>query len=153
MTLPNADAFRILVAKAQRALDACQQKLAQAHARREQLQASLVRLQTMMAEYRQRQTQSMAEGQLMADSLNQRQFIAQLQQLMDQAMRAVSQADGQCAQFAQAVIQAQLEVDKAQKIYDQSLAAARLHASRVEQKRMDDLAVMRHPFRQGLSHP
>jgi len=153
MTLPNADAFRILVAKAQRALDACQQKLSQARARREQLQASLVRLQTMMAEYRQRQNATMAEGQLMADSLNQRQFIAQLQQLLDQAMRAVSQADGQCAQFAHAVVQAQLEVDKARKVHEQALAAARLHADRVDQKRQDDLAVMRHQFRQGLSHP
>ncbi len=153
MTLPNAEAFRILVAKAQRALDACQQKLAQARARREQLQASLARLQAMMAEYRQRQNDTMAQGQLMADSLNQRQFIAQLQQLLDQAMRAVSQADGQCAQLAHTVIQAQLEVDKAKKIHEQALAAARQHADRVEQKRQDDLAVMRHPFRQGLTHP
>lgn len=153
MTLPNADAFRILVAKAQRALDTCQQKLVQARTRREQLQASLVRLQTMMAEYRQRQTQTMAQGQLMADSLNQRQFIAQLQQLLDQSMRAVSQADRQCAQCAHAVIQAQLEVDKLQKIYEQTVAAARLQADRVEQRRQDDLSVMRHQFRHGLSHP
>lgn len=153
MTLPNADAFRILVAKAQRALDTCQQQLAQARARREQLQASLVRLQSMMAEYRLRQNDTMARGQLMADSLNQRQFIAQLQQLLDQAMRAVSQADGQCAQCANAVLQAQREVDKARKLHEQSLAAAGLQAERAEQRRQDELSVMRHPLRHGLSHP
>lgn len=153
MTTTNADAFRILVAKSQRTLDGCQQQLAQARARREQLQASLTRLQAMMAEYRQRQNRTQAEGQLMADSLNQRQFISQLQQLLDQAMRAVSQADAQCAQIARSIIQAQLQVDKARKMHEQALAAARVQRERTEQRRQDDLSVMRHSFRQGLIQP
>ncbi len=153
MTPSNAEAFRILVTKSQLALDACQQQLTQARARREQLQASYARLQAMMAEYRQRQARTQFEGLLMADSLNQRQFILQLQQLLDQSLRAVSQADAQCAQIARAIIQAQLEVDKARKMHEQALAAARLQQERSEQRRQDDLSVMRHPFRQGLSHP
>lgn len=143
MTTSNVDAFRLLVAKAQRGLEACQQQLVQARARREQLAASQARLSTLMIEYRRRQQDTLARGQLMADSLNQSRFIAQLQQLQDQAMRATSQADSQCAQLARAVVQAHLEVEKARKVLEQAQARERAHVARVEQRRQDDQAVMR----------
>lgn len=146
MTDPKTDAWSLLVGKAQRALEAAQQQMAQARARRDQLKASEQRVQTMIIEYRRRQQASAAAGQLMADSLNERQFIGQLQQLLDQAVRATRQADLQCQHLAQAVAAARQEVEKAEKVRDQFQAQARAEHERREQRRQDEMAVMRYQW-------
>lgn len=146
MTDAPIDTWDLLVAKAQRALEGCRQQLAQAQARRDQLRASEQRLQTMIIEYRRRQMASQAAGELMADSLNQRQFIAQLQQLADQALRAVTQAELQCRAAQQSVLAARQDLDKAEKVRDQFHAQARAERARREQKRQDELAVMRYQW-------
>lgn len=147
MTTPKLDAWSILVAKAQRALDTQQQQLAQAQTRREQLKASEQRLQNMLMEYRLRQMDDGDHGRLMADRLNERRFIAQLQQLLDQSLRATTQADLQCRHLARVVIAARLELDKAEKIREQMRERERAAANHAEQRRNDDLAVMRYQWR------
>ncbi len=146
MTTTSIDTWSLLVDKAQRALNACQQQLAQARVRREQLRASEQRVQTMIIEYRRRQQEGASAGRLMADTLNERQFIAQLQQLQDQAVRATRQADLQCHQLAQAVARARQEVEKAEKVREQFQAQARAERERREQKRQDEMAVMRYQW-------
>jgi flagellar export protein FliJ len=146
MTPPKTDAWSLLVDKARRALEACQQQLAQAQARRDQLKASEQRVHAMIIEYRRRQDASASAGQLMADRLNERQFIAQLQQLQDQAVRASRQADLQCRQLGQSVAAARQALEKAEKVRDQFQAQARAERERREQKRQDEMAVMRYQW-------
>ncbi len=91
-TTLTRDAWSLLVYKAQQSLEARQQQLAQARARQVQIEASEKRLAHLLQEYQERQKTRLFGGQLMADSLNDRQFIAQLQRLLDQAMLASAAA-------------------------------------------------------------
>lgn len=141
------DAWSLLLLKAQRALQEAQQQLALAQSREAQLIASEQRVQAMLMEYRQRQINALDGGQMMADTLNDRQFIAQLQRLMDQSLRATAQARRQREVQAQAVLAARAEVDKAEKLEAHARARERIWRDRVEQKAQDDLATMRFQWR------
>ncbi len=147
MNPPTPDAWSLLVQKAQRALQACEQQLAQARAREAQLRASEQRVQAMLMEYRRRHDEGQAEGQLMADNLNTRQFIAQLQQLLDQSLRATTAARAQCEAAAQSVLQARQELQKAEKLQEHVRQRDRALAARAEQKRADELATLRYHWR------
>lgn len=141
------DAWSLLLLKAQRAHQEAQQQLAQAQTREAQLQTSEQRVRAMLAEYRRRQNAALEEGQMMADTLNDRQFLGQLQQLLDQSMRASAQARRQREALAQAVLAARAEVDKADKLQAHARARERVWRERVEQKAQDDLATMRFQWR------
>ncbi len=141
------DAWSLLLLKAQRAHQQAQQQLALAQSREAQLLASEQRVQAMLAEYRRRQTEALDGGQMMADTRNDRQFMAQLQRLLDQSFRATAQARRQREAAAQAVLAARAEVDKAEKLEAHARARERVWRDRVEQKAQDDLATMRFQWR------
>ncbi len=141
------DAWSLLLLKAQRALQDAQQALARAQAREAQLLASEQRVQAMLAEYRRRQRAVLEDGQMMADTLNDRQFVSQLQQLLDQSMRASTQARIHREAQAQAVLAARAEVDKAEKLQAHARAREQVWRARAEQKAQDDLATMRFHWR------
>jgi flagellar export protein FliJ len=142
MTIPR-DAWSLLVFKAQHELDARQQQLTQARARQVQIEASEKRLAHLLQEYRDRQQVSLFGGQLMADSLNERQFIAQLQRLLDQAMLASAAAVRQTDADTAAVAVARRELEKAEKLRAQAHAAERARQERQAQKRQDEWTMMR----------
>ncbi len=142
ITLPR-DAWSLLVFKAQHELDARQQQLAQARARQVQMEASEKRLAHLLQEYRERQQASLFGGQLMADSLNDRQFIAQLQRLLDQAMRATAIAVRQTEADAVAVDRARRELEKAEKLRAKARSEERVRLERRAQARQDEWAMMR----------
>ncbi len=141
------DAWSLLLLKAQRAHQQAQQQLALAQSREAQLLASEQRVQAMLAEYRRRQTEALDGGQMMADTRNDRQFMAQLQRLLDQSFRATAQARRDREAQAQAVLAARAEVDKAEKLEAHARARERVWRDRVEQKAQDDLATMRFQWR------
>lgn len=142
------DAWSLLLLKAQRAHQDAQQALAVARAREAQLVASEHRVRSMLAEYRRRHNEALAgDGQIMADTLNDRHFMSQLQSLLDQSLRASSQARRQREAQAQAALAARAEVDKAEKLQGHARARERVWADRVEQKAQDDLATMRFQWR------
>ena len=141
------DAWSLLLLKAQRAHQQAQQQLALAQSREAQLLASEQRVQAMLAEYRRRQTEALDGGQMMADTRNDRQFMAQLQRLLDQSFRATAQARRDREAQAQAVLIARAEVDKAEKLEAHARARERVWRDRVEQKAQDDLATMRFQWR------
>lgn len=141
------DAWSLLLLKAQRSLQDAQQQLAQAQAREAQLLASEQRVRAMLAEYRRRQNAALEDGQLMVDTLNDRQFLGQVQQLLDQSMRASTQARLQREIQAQAVLAARAEVDKADKLQAHARAREQVWRQRAEQKAQDDLATMRFQWR------
>ncbi len=137
------DAWSLLVYKAQQSLESRQQQLAQARARQVQIEASEKRLAHLLQEYRERQQASLFGGQLMADSLNDRQFIAQLQRLLDQAVLASAAAVRQTEADAAAVALARRELEKAEKLRAQARAAERAQQERQAQRRQDEWAMMR----------
>lgn len=137
------DAWSLLVYKAQHALDARQQQFAQARTRQAQIEASEKRLSQLLHEYHERAQASLADGQLMVDSLNERQFIAQLQRLLDQAMRATAAAVRHSDIEAAAVVRARLELEKAQKLQAQARATERARQERKAQQKQDEWAMMR----------
>ena len=141
------DAWSLLLLKAQCAHQQAQQQLALAQSREAQLLASEQRVQAMLAEYRRRQTEALDGGQMMADTRNDRQFMAQLQRLLDQSFRATAQARRDREAQAQAVLAARAEVDKAEKLEAHARARERVWRDRVEQKAQDDLATMRFQWR------
>ncbi len=143
----HRDAWSLLLLKAQRAYQDAQQQLALAQTREAQLIASQQRVQAMLGEYRRRQFESLDGGQMMADTRNDRQFMAQLQKLLEQSMRAAAQARRFREAQAQAVLVARAEVDKAEKLQAHAQAREQVWRDRVEQKAQDDLATMRFQWR------
>lgn len=141
------DAWSLLVLKAQRALHEARQLLAQSQAREAQLLASEQRLQAMLAEYRRRHSDALEGGQLMADTLNERQFMSQLQLLLDQSLRATTEARRIRESRAQAVAAAQAALDKAEKLQAHARDRERVWRERVEQKAQDELATLRFQWR------
>ncbi|MEY2618704.1 MAG: hypothetical protein RL522_1706, partial [Pseudomonadota bacterium] len=97
----------------------------------------------LLQEYRDRQQVSLFGGQLMADSLNDRQFIAQLQRLLDQARLASAAAVRQTEADIAAVAEARRELEKAEKLRAQAHAAERARQERQAQKRQDEWTLMR----------
>jgi flagellar biosynthesis chaperone FliJ len=140
-------AWSLLLLKAQRNHQDAQQQLALAQSREAQLIASQQRVQAMLGEYRRRQFESLEGGQMMADTRNDRQFMAQLQKLLEQSMRAAAQARRHREAQAQAVLVARAEVDKAEKLQAHAHAREQVWRDRVEQKAQDDLATMRFQWR------
>lgn len=151
MTLAHAslDCWSLLVLKASRALQDAQQQSAQGQARLEQLLASESKIQAMLIDYRRQHLERGADPKLMADDLNHRQFLAQLQQVLDRAVRATSAARRDCERLAQAVLAARRELDKAEKLEAHAREKERRLAGRAEQKRQDDLATMRYQWREA----
>lgn len=137
------DAWSLLVFKAQYALEARQQQVAQARARQAQIEASEKRLALLLQEYRLRQQTSLAGGQLMADSLNERQFIAQLQRLTDQSMRATAAAVRHTQAEAAALDGARRELEKAEKLLAKARATERVRQDRKAQQSQDEWSMMR----------
>ena len=135
MAIPR-DAWSLLVYKAQHELEARQQQLAQARARQVQIEASEKRLAHLLQEYRDRQQASLFGGQLMADS------IAQLQRLLDQAVRATAAAVRQTEADSAALTLARRELEKAEKLRAQAHAAERARQERQAQKRQDEWTMM-----------
>jgi flagellar biosynthesis chaperone FliJ len=145
--LQRHDAWSLLVLKASRTLQDAQQRLSQAQTREAQLQASELRVRTMLMEYRRRHNDVTAGGQLMADTLNDRQFMHQLLQLLDQSLRACTAARIQREALAREVTQARMELDKAEKLEVHARARERVWRDRAEQKAQDDLATLRFQWR------
>jgi flagellar export protein FliJ len=137
------DAWSLLVFKAQHAFEARQQQVTQARARQAQIEASEKRLALLLQEYRLRQQTSLAGGQLMADSLNERQFIAQLQRLTDQSMRATAAAVRHTQAEVTALDGARRELEKAEKLLAKARATERVRQDRKAQQSQDEWSMMR----------
>ncbi len=142
-TTLTRDAWSLLVYKAQQSLEARQQQLAQARARQVQIEASEKRLAHLLQEYQERQKTRLFGGQLMADSLNDRQFIAQLQRLLDQARLASAAAVRQTEADAAALADARRELEKAEKLRAKARAEERARQERRAQAKQDEWAMMR----------
>jgi flagellar export protein FliJ len=145
---PTRDRWSLLTYKAQQKVNALQESLAGAQQQLEQLKASEQRLSSMLLEYQAQHATDIAQSHLVADALNQRQFMAQLTQLVGHAKQKVGAAHAQLAQIRKALLHAQLELSKCEKLEAHAREQELVQEKRREQRAMDDLAIIRHQWRQ-----
>lgn len=145
---PTRDRWSLLTYKAQQKVNALHESLAAAQQQLEQLKASEQRLSSMLLEYQAQHAADIAQSHLVADALNQRQFMAQLTQLVGHAKQKVSAAHAQLAQIRKALLNAQLELSKCEKLEAHAREQELAQEKRREQRAMDDLAIIRHQWRQ-----
>lgn len=146
-TVPR-NCWQVLAIKAEASLDASRERLTRSQARHSQLQTSQQRLLSMMAEYQQRQTQAQQDGQSMKENLDHRQFMAQMQQLADKLALDLHHAAHQCQMDRKAVVAAEQERDRMCKLMEKDRAQSRAAQAKTEQRRHDELAIMRFQWRE-----
>lgn len=146
-TVPR-NCWKVLAVKAEASLDACRERLNRSQARQSQLQASQQRLNVLMDEYRQRQTQAQQDGQSMKENLDHRRFMDQMQQLADKLALDLQHATHQCQMDRKGVVAAEQERDRMRKLVEQDLAQVRAVQAKTEQRRHDEQAIMRFQWRE-----
>lgn len=145
---PPRACWPVLVRKAESSVDTCRSRLGQADAAHARLEATAQRLQKMMDEYRLRHAQAQQQGTLMRDTLDQRQFISQLQQLATKVAGDLAQASEQCRIERVALIAAEQERVKMQKLLEQQNSVWRAAQAQAEQRRNDEQAILRFQWRE-----
>jgi flagellar export protein FliJ len=145
---PTRDRWSLLTYKAQQKVNSLQESLAAAQQQLEQLKSSELKLTDLLIEYQEQHTKNTSQSHLVIDAMNQRQFMTQLTQLIDHARQRVGAAHGQVAQLRKALVTAQLELSKCEKLEAHARAQERVQEQRREQRIMDDLAITRHHWRQ-----
>ncbi len=133
----------VLATKAQGDLTARQKKWVDARQYQAQLQASMQRMTALYEEYRQQETSNAAQEWDAQVRLNHRQFMAQLLRVQDRQRRELGLADLAVEQAAQAMSQAELQLQKVSTLQDQQTQRQRKDLADMEQRRIDELAIMR----------
>jgi flagellar export protein FliJ len=140
--MTNRNTWVVLERKAHDQVRELQQQLGNLQIKTDQLQATLDRLMGMYAEYQSKE--NIGGKQIgLQNSMNQRQFMAQLLSLRERIERDLAHQQGLMAQLRAQLIRAEAERMKMQSLVDQQDQTERKLKGLVEQKRMDDLAVSR----------
>jgi len=140
MLKPRA-CWSVLLTKAEDEVDRIQGELQQIRLRAQSLEASRERLLNLHADYQQAPaTGSTSAG--MQDTMNRRQFAAQLLTLLDRVKQDIAQVERVMAHTRQRLGEAEKERLKMQALVEQDLNAARKDAAVREQRQMDELGVM-----------
>jgi flagellar export protein FliJ len=140
MLKPRA-CWSVLLTKAQDEVDRIQGELQQIRLRAQSLEASRERLLNLHADYQQAPaTGSTSAG--MQDTMNRRQFAAQLLTLLDRVKQDIAQVERVMAHTRQRLGEAEKERLKMQALVEQDLNAVRKDAAVREQRQMDELGVM-----------
>ena len=140
MNKPRA-CWTVLLNKAEEAVSLIQADLTLARNRLQSLQASRERLQQLYNDYQ----KAPAEGSSsigMQETMNQRQFAAQLLVLMQRVDQDIAQTERAMAQCRQRLAEAERERLKMQALVDQDLRNVQNNLRRREQRQMDDMGVM-----------
>lgn len=139
MLKPRA-CWSVLLTKAEEEVARIQNELQQIRLRAQSLEASRERLLNLHADYQQAPaTGSTSAG--MQDTMNRRQFAAQLLTLLDRVNQDMAQVERVMAHTRQRLAEAEKERLKMQALVDQDLNAARKDAAEREQRQMDELGV------------
>ena len=152
MTLDNTmstqprQCWSVLIQKATREKTAAQQALAQAQEQLVRLQGNAKRIEQMMTDYRAQHESVQGQSHHMADSLNYRRFIDQLDTLRERVQRDVNAASAQRDRLRQAVLALEMELNKLGKLQEQDAQKAQQQANKREQNHMDEWGVMRFQF-------
>jgi flagellar export protein FliJ len=138
--------WSVLVQKATRDKTAAQLAMTQAQAQLERLQANAQRIETMMADYRTQHESVQGQSHAIADSLNYRRFIDQLETLRERVQRDVTAAATQRERLRQVLLGLEMELKKLAKLQEQDAQKEQQLQNKREQNRMDEWGVMRYQF-------
>jgi flagellar export protein FliJ len=146
MSTQPRQCWTVLVQKTTREKAAAQQALGQAQEQLERLQANAQRIETMMADYRAQHESVQGQSHQIADSLNYRRFIDQLETLRERVQRDVTAAGTQRERLRMVVLGLEMELSKLAKLQEQDSLKAQQQHNKREQNRMDEWGVMRYQF-------
>ncbi len=133
--------WSVLLNKAQDEVSRIQGELQQLRLRGQSLQESRTRLMRLYADYQQpAEAGSTSAG--MHETMNRRQFAAQLLTLLQRVEQDIAQLERVLAGVRLRLVEAEKERMKMQALVDQDLALARKNAAQREQRQMDDLGVL-----------
>ncbi len=135
------ECWNILLSKAQRQLQDAQAGLARAQQTHQSLEQSLSRIEQLYSDYRAQAHTPAAAQQGMHDALNQRQFLAQLDQLRTRLSDELQKSAQACQQQRLALIEAERARMKMQSLVDEDLQHQRRLARAREQKSLDELGL------------
>lgn len=138
----NRTCWPVLLNKAQDEVSRIQAQLQQQRQRAQALQASRERLQAMYADYQKPQ----AAGAVcvgMQETVNRRQFAAQLLTLLDRIDQDIAQIERLMAATRKSLASAEKERLKMQALLEQDQRNARKSAQQREQRQFDELGVMK----------
>jgi len=133
----------VLVDKLRSQVSQTRTDLAGAQKTQETLQASLNRVNVLIAEYQRQQETADTQGRSMRDRLNAHAFIAQLNSVANRVSLEVAQATTAVEQVRSRLVREEHELLKMQKLAENAQRAERRENDRREQKGYDDLALLR----------
>lgn len=139
----------VLVQKAQAQVDVQRTRVAQAWTVVQQRHDHWASIQRMLGEYRQRYMDTQRRDHSVSDTMNYRAFIGQLQTLSVRAEEEMVQAKVVHQQAQKAMAEAEKELRKMTKLTELDAERALSRERVQEQRRMDEMAVMRHQWRQA----
>ena len=147
--MANRNCWVVLERKAHDQVRELQQSLSKHQAQADQLRSTLDRLMGMYAEY-QAKEQGLSTQQGLQQSMNQRQFMAQLLALKERVENDLAQQQSAMAQIRAQLIKSEAERMKMQALVDQQEVTERKLQAMIEQKQMDEYGVRRYNSRPGI---
>ena len=133
--------WSVLAKKAKDDEELAQQAQTQARQRVEQLQASRQRMDNLLNDYKRRALENQTKLQSMADATNNRQFMLQLQELVNRVDKDLVAALAAYERSKQALLQATHQRMKMETMQDKDLQAVQQWQRKREQKEMDTLGL------------
>jgi len=146
MSTQPRQCWSVLVQKATRDKTAAQLAMTQAQAQLERLQVNAQRIESMMADYRTQHESVQGQSHAIADSLNYRRFIDQLETLRERVQRDVAATATQRERLRQVLLGLEMELKKLAKLQEQDAHKEQELQNKREQNRMDEWGVMRYQF-------
>jgi flagellar export protein FliJ len=131
----------VLAKKAKDDEELAQQAQTQARQRVEQLQASRQRMDDLLNDYKRRALENQTKLQSMADATNNRQFMLQLQELVNRVDKDLVAALAALDRAQLALLQATHQRMKMETMQEKDLAAVQQWQRKREQKEMDTLGL------------
>jgi flagellar export protein FliJ len=141
-TIVTRPCWNVLAKKAQDKIALIQNEMAQARQRLESLKSSEKRIQKMYEEYRESLSNSDSESLGMRETMNQRQFMSQLVNLMQRVKTDIMYTENTIIGIKEQLIAQERERIKMQTLADQNAMAVQREENKKDQRRMDALGVM-----------
>jgi len=134
--------WTVLAKKAEDKVSLIQNEMVQARLRLESLKSSEQRIQKMYDEYHEGLTKSDKQSVGMREAMNQRQFMAQLLNLMQRVKTDIQYTENAIIGIKEQLILQEHERIKMQTLADQNAMALQREENKKDQRRMDSLGVM-----------
>jgi flagellar export protein FliJ len=137
-------AWPILAKKAKEKCDAAQLAMLKARDKVQQLQNSREKMQTLYQDYLERSKEAERKAHTIAQTMNFRAFMQQIQTLIQRVDVDLQQAQKQLNQCKQALQAAELKRIKMDTLVEQDVAAVRKYQLKREQREMDAAGITLH---------